>query len=208
MRVSSTSGDAYEGAPEIRPTGQTPYRTADTETLGEAQATPSLPDAPQDISSHTEANKTSTETHDDPLAHMPDRIPDIASCTCSYVSDDEISISHFAAYPLELARRCIKAGTSEHGACAACGAPFERDAGDPRAHMTGWRPTCRCADPRPPVPCVALDPFAGAGTTLLAAQRLGRRAVGIELNPDYARIIEARVGRQGVLDFAAEEAAG
>jgi DNA modification methylase len=48
-----------------------------------------------------------------------------------------------------------------------------------------------------------LDPFAGAGTTGLAAQQLGRRSVLIELNADYARIIEARVGRQGVLDFTA-----
>lgn len=30
-----------------------------------------------------------------------------------------------------------------------------------------------------------LDPFAGSGTTLLVAQALGRKAVGIDLNPDY-----------------------
>lgn len=33
-----------------------------------------------------------------------------------------------------------------------------------------------------------LDPFAGAGTTLLAAQQLGRRAIGIDLNPDYLKM--------------------
>ena len=32
-----------------------------------------------------------------------------------------------------------------------------------------------------------LDPFAGSGTTLLVAQALGRRGVGIDLNPDYLR---------------------
>jgi DNA modification methylase len=38
-----------------------------------------------------------------------------------------------------------------------------------------------------------LDPFAGAGTTLLVADQLGRDAVGVELNPDYAALIERRL---------------
>ncbi len=40
---------------------------------------------------------------------------------------------------------------------------------------------------------VVFDPFAGAGTTLKAAKELGRDAVGIELNPDYVKIIQARL---------------
>jgi DNA modification methylase len=38
-----------------------------------------------------------------------------------------------------------------------------------------------------------LDPFAGAGTTLLCADRLQRHAVGIELNPEYAAMARKRV---------------
>lgn len=38
-----------------------------------------------------------------------------------------------------------------------------------------------------------LDPFAGAGTTLLVADRLGREGVGIELNPDYAALATERI---------------
>ncbi len=34
--------------------------------------------------------------------------------------------AHFATFPEALAETCIKAGTSEHGACAACGTPWER----------------------------------------------------------------------------------
>lgn len=39
-----------------------------------------------------------------------------------------------------------------------------------------------------------LDPFFGAGTTGLVAQRHGRNAVGIELNPDYIAIAKRRLG--------------
>jgi DNA modification methylase len=35
-------------------------------------------------------------------------------------------VSHFAVMAPALAERCIKAGTSEHGCCAACGAPWVR----------------------------------------------------------------------------------
>ena len=34
--------------------------------------------------------------------------------------------AHFATFPPELPRICIKAGTSERGCCAECGAPWER----------------------------------------------------------------------------------
>jgi DNA modification methylase len=34
--------------------------------------------------------------------------------------------SHFATFPVELAERCIKAGTGERGACPACGKAWER----------------------------------------------------------------------------------
>jgi DNA modification methylase len=47
---------------------------------------------------------------------------------------------------------------------------------------------------------VVLDPFAGSGTTLQVAKRLGRRAVGIELNPDYLPMIERRLA-QHVIEF-------
>lgn len=40
---------------------------------------------------------------------------------------------------------------------------------------------------------LVLDPFAGTGTTMLAAERLGRDSIGIELNADYIRAAEARL---------------
>lgn len=40
---------------------------------------------------------------------------------------------------------------------------------------------------------MVLDPFMGSGTTLVAALRTGRRAVGVEVNPDYFELAVARV---------------
>jgi DNA modification methylase len=44
-----------------------------------------------------------------------------------------------------------------------------------------------------------LDPFAGSGTTLLVARRLGRHAVGIELNRDYCRMQRERLRQLSLL---------
>lgn len=38
-----------------------------------------------------------------------------------------------------------------------------------------------------------LDPFAGTGTTLRAAQELGRKSIGFELNPDYIPLIKRKL---------------
>jgi DNA methylase len=40
-----------------------------------------------------------------------------------------------------------------------------------------------------------LDPFAGSGTTGLAAIQLGRRFTGIDISPDFARLAVGRLAR-------------
>jgi DNA modification methylase len=81
---------------------------------------------------------------------------------------------------------------------------------------TGWRPGCKggqggfqetadCGDPRGGGPsghrtasdevarCTVLDPFFGAGTVGLVAESLGRKWIGIELNPKYVAMAERRI---------------
>jgi DNA modification methylase len=80
-----------------------------------------------------------------------------------------------------------------------------------KSETMGWRPSCRCSvshgvmptgkqgaapptnEPPPPIPATVLDPFLGAGTTALVADRLGRNAIGIELSPEYAEMARRRL---------------
>lgn len=132
--------------------------------------------------------------------------------------------AHFATFPPELAERCIRAGTSERGACSQCGKPWHRVVerqvtrpgvtggatpydsnrpdgmtlraggfGDGTITTTGWQPGCDHG--AEVVPCTVLDPFCGAATSLLVAQRLRRDAIGIELNPEYVRMSQERIER-------------
>jgi hypothetical protein len=62
-----------------------------------------------------------------------------------------------------------------------------------RADQTlGWLPSCGC-NAGAPVPATVLDPFAGAGTTGLVADRLGRDAILVELSPQYVEMARRRL---------------
>jgi hypothetical protein len=127
------------------------------------------------------------------------------------ISPEPYGGSHFATFPSDLPRICIQASTSERGCCAECGSQwarvtqhqtstpkqnddyvtgsgrFDGNGGgswtDAETKTTGWRATCNCnADV---IPATVLDPFAGTFTTGMAAQKLGRRAVGVDISEAY-----------------------
>lgn len=63
------------------------------------------------------------------------------------------------------------------------------------AHFATFPPALvePCVKAGSPAGGTVLDPFGGAGTTGLVADRLGRNAILIELNPEYAEIARKRI---------------
>jgi hypothetical protein len=59
-----------------------------------------------------------------------------------------------------------------------------------------------------PQKCKVVDPFMGSGTTGIAMSRLGHDFVGIELNPEYAEICEARIRHWMPIGTSIESEAG
>jgi len=130
--------------------------------------------------------------------------------------------THFATYPEKLVEPMIKASCPRY-ICCACGkarvritkTQYEIDNPNPKSnekksisnqdtnfktlrfahgyakHYTiGWT-DCGCgAGWRPGI---VLDPFVGSGTTMLVAEKLGRDSIGIELNPDYVKLVQNRL---------------
>lgn len=223
------------------PCDETQSRTGDTSTRYERS----------DSADRTHANKTAPdETDDGPKSQMETGSVRISTewalsgaseplvCTCEHYIEKTEKTSHFATFPTTLAERCILAGTSEKGCCAACGAPWTRvtTKGEPdtahrrasgadasgsysgqsakghdaakvqnasdvkrrilegmREKTYSWEPTCMCSGEPEIAPCIVLDPFGGAGTVGLVADRLRRDAVLIELNADYIEIVKRRL---------------
>ncbi len=102
---------------------------------------------------------------------------------------------HHAMFPESLVERPILATCPER-VCARCGTPWQRTAVDPTRRLdalgqlvapcscaTGWRPG------------LVFDPFIGAGTTAIVAERHGRDWLGIELKPEYTDVARKRIER-------------
>ncbi len=124
--------------------------------------------------------------------------------------------AHFATFPPKLIEPMVRAGTSEHGVCPECGAPWKRvtevsydhiNYTKPREHSSyvaqggqvankrtttlGFTPTC--SHEHDPIPATVFDPFVGSGTTIQVARALGRRGIGIDLSAEYLQLARKRL---------------
>jgi len=103
--------------------------------------------------------------------------------------------AHFAVFPEALAERPLLAACPER-VCVTCGAAWQRAAAAQHLGNTAIRgalgKSCGCSDATWQ-PGVVLDPFFGAGTVGVVAERLGRRWLGIELNPQFAQLAQERI---------------
>jgi site-specific DNA-methyltransferase (adenine-specific) len=103
--------------------------------------------------------------------------------------------AHFATFPPELIRRPILA-TCPPRVCTTCGRPWRRSTR--RVVIREGQPQPRelvpCGCGAPTRPGLVLDPFFGTGTMAEVARAHQRDWLGIELNPAYKALAEARLG--------------
>jgi len=99
--------------------------------------------------------------------------------------------------------RTARESVSDGKYAAAAGGDSHNKNGIPR-HRAGsgfdtvpirqrWRPSCDCGDDAPVASAVVLDPFAGSGTVGVVAHQTDRRAVLVEISPEYAALAERRI---------------
>lgn len=89
---------------------------------------------------------------------------------------------HYATFTPHLVFPLLAMGCP-FSVCGVCGSPFLEE-GDACSS---------CGAVEPPLPGVVLDPFAGSGTTLMVAQKMGMRGIGIEISPCYLEAAQSRL---------------
>lgn len=149
------------------------------------------------------------------------------------INTEPTELPHFACFPTELVKWLILAGCPQW-ICKKCGkareriieeehrpnkptaSPFAKTNQDLTGKINrasfykdyrhkefiGWT-DCGCNAGWKPG--IVLDPFMGAGTTAVVAQRLGRNWVGIELNPEYVEMAYKRIKKElGLFNYLEE----
>jgi DNA modification methylase len=119
------------------------------------------------------------------------------------VNYEPSSENHFASYPTKLIETPIKAGCPNE-ICNQCGkAPIvaektcvgsspDQDGDMSPDYEVKMKRGCKCSKPHLS-PGIVYDPFAGTGTTLLVAHKLGRNWIGSEISAEYCELANKRL---------------
>jgi hypothetical protein len=131
------------------------------------------------------------------FATFPEEIPETcikagtskAGC-CADCGSPHARIMNKREYPEVEPSDIDRFGNGEAGVHRKVGGQYQKWLAKNPVKTLDWKPTCDCNAEK--VPCVVLDIFAGSGTTLRVASKLGRKGIGIELNPEYIKILKKR----------------
>jgi site-specific DNA-methyltransferase (adenine-specific) len=211
ITVACKSGKRYFDLDAVR----TPHVTDDWDR-------PRNTPIPNRIGEHELSNSGSNHAGAPPLDWHADDHPEDGDWLWK-LSTQPYKGSHYATYPLALPKRLIEA-MCPLKVCTTCGKPSTRIVGEAEYIKDGevvaphvWASgiadsgahtnkrdgnTTRSAPTLGFTDCghddwrtgVVLDPFAGSGTTLEAAQAVGRHAIGIDLDARNADLAQERVG--------------
>ena len=97
-------------------------------------------------------------------------------------------------------------GTGEAGVHRKIGGQYQKWLDANPKQTVGWNPGCDCN--AGVMGGTVLDPFGGSGTTAGVSAKHGRRSVVCELNPDYAKLVPARVEAISGMAWDAVQAIG
>ncbi len=122
QRIGGAKGASLKPAPDDPNFRNGSHQAGRTVTVGDSAN-------PRDVYQVPLADLTKEELIDLVRSMDDGLMPD-----CWKISGESLKAAHYAAFPTELVKRCLLAGTSQRGYCRVCGAPWVRVVERQREH--------------------------------------------------------------------------
>lgn len=182
---TSSSGTSLPGSPPTDPSPTATRSTTSTGTRPTTGSPTSFSSIPSPTSASTPAANSATASGGSPV--------ESAASESLWAPPTGISVPR-AGRSTGDADRATSGSSSSRSVCGRCGKPLPRVGSHPTVKPTElMRHLVRLVTPPGGV---VLDPFLGSGTTALACEAEGFEWIGIEREPEYVAIAEARLNGQ------------